>query len=152
MFPKFWQKRVLDAIRQSELTDSWASINARLGGLLSGIPQPPIQLHGCTHIGQGVVSFVGVKSNSEVVAKCSEFEIGRWPKIGVLLKEPESSLERTVDAIVGREVQLLPFEPLAKKRAVESSVVGDQTSLPEATSISRVSTGDRVPNQELAKP
>jgi len=70
----------------------------------------------------------------------------------VLLKEPESSLERAVDAIIGREVQLLPLEPLAKKRSIESGVVGDQSSLPEAGSISRISTGDCVPNQELAKP
>jgi hypothetical protein len=70
----------------------------------------------------------------------------------VFLKEPESTLERAVDAIVCGEVQLLPLEPLAKKRSIESGVVGDQTSLPEAGSISRVSTGDCVPNQELAKP
>lgn len=116
------------------------------------VPQPPIQLYGRTHIGEGIVGVMRMQRDSDVFAQRSKFEVRRWSQLRMFLKEPQGSVERAVDSIVGRKVQLLPFEPLPQKWPIEGSVVGDQTSLPEATSISRVFTGDRVPNQELAKP
>jgi hypothetical protein len=97
------------------------------------------------------MSFVRSQRNSEVLAERSELEIRGWSEVRPFLKEPESSMKSAEGSEVCWEVQLLPLEPLAKERAVEGRIVGDEASLPELLSVSIVSARHGMTNQELAK-
>jgi hypothetical protein len=97
------------------------------------------------------MSFIRSQRYSEVLAERSELEIRGWSQVRPFLKEPKGSMKSAKDSEVGWEVQLLPLEPFAKERAVEGRIVGDEASLPELLSVSRVSARQGMTNQELAK-